>query len=45
MPETPGHDELDEDEQAEAQERSLGEALPVTLEDEDDEEGEADEQQ
>jgi hypothetical protein len=34
MPEAPAHDDIDEDEQAEAAERSVGEALPVTLEDE-----------
>jgi len=35
MPETPAHDQPDEGELAEAQERALGEALPVTLDDED----------
>jgi hypothetical protein len=43
MPETPAHDDIDE--QAQAAERSVGEALPVTLEDEgaEDDGAEADE--
>jgi hypothetical protein len=35
MAETPAHDDIDEDELAEAEERDVGEALPVTLDDED----------
>jgi hypothetical protein len=45
MPETPGHDDVDEDEQAEAMERDVGEALPVTLEDDGAEDDEADDEQ